>query len=608
MASLEERTKKFEEKIKKAAKGDVIVRSYTNNNTTATLYFPSCGHESLWHPRNQITKKGIECQTCYPTKSYHIPKPGESFGDEYPDLAKEWSDKNDRTAYDVKPKSGYEAIFNCIHCNSSYARRVANRVRGDSCDKCLGGQSLKDLFPDIAKEYIIEKNEKPPEQVHPYSSSFNIIWKCSLCSGEWPSTVYARTKNEESCPNCSNISGVSYPELQIYKMVSSRFPEAEHQPTDIPGIYHVDILLRNKKIAIEVDGFSSHLERESKDLEKNRKLNDLEYTVIRIRDFRLPWIDEKWDVQVDMSSRNKNRWAEIHNRLSTKINEAIGEELTSDQYKPIDYQNLLQEFMSTRSLAAKHPKIAALFDRDRALNPTVPERISPGSEKKYFWKCQICNHSWKKSPYKMINSKIGCPKCSSAGTKYPELLTIWDSKNNKGKSLYDYLPESTARVKWICTLCEESYSSPIRNVASNKNKFCNYCYNEQHKKNMSIILKEYMELEEENKRELAESFIKSAQLKHYNNCCPKCDSKEYRPNGHPVTEQRYKCSTCGYHFTKKTTYSRFGIKQPEKLPLFLKLILEQETVKVLAKSLEISTATVVNWKKIFSEFLKNPSN
>ena len=67
----------------------------------------------------------------------------------------------------------------------------------------------------------------------------------------------------------------------------------------------------------------------------------------------------------------------------------------------------------TNSLKATHPSLVQEWDHSKNENLS-PERVSRGSENKIWWKCQVCNHSWKAriaNRTKSIRAR-GCPKCS----------------------------------------------------------------------------------------------------------------------------------------------------------------------------------------------------
>lgn len=70
-------------------------------------------------------------------------------------------------------------------------------------------KSLAAMFPEIAKDWNIEKNGRlTPDQIT-YGSQRKVWWKCKECGYEWKATLNSRTngtiKNRRGCPNCSRM-------------------------------------------------------------------------------------------------------------------------------------------------------------------------------------------------------------------------------------------------------------------------------------------------------------------------------------------------------------------------------------------------------------------
>ena len=127
-----------------------------------------------------------------------------------PDVAKEWDyEKN----FPLKPNqctytSGKEVWWKCSN-GHSWQADIYRRSTGVGCPYCSGrnvssGETdLKTLYPLIAAEWDYTKNEGLlPSQIH-YGSNKKVWWKCEK-GHSWIAPVYKRTKNNSSCPICSN--------------------------------------------------------------------------------------------------------------------------------------------------------------------------------------------------------------------------------------------------------------------------------------------------------------------------------------------------------------------------------------------------------------------
>ena len=101
------------------------------------------------------------------------------------ELLKEWSNKNfPKLPSDFTQRSGYKVWWNCpnnkLHI---YEETINNRVRGRGCPFCAGKklhprESLQALYPEIAKQWHVEKNKGLlPSSVFPHSNK-KVWWQC----------------------------------------------------------------------------------------------------------------------------------------------------------------------------------------------------------------------------------------------------------------------------------------------------------------------------------------------------------------------------------------------------------------------------------------------
>ena len=114
----------------------------------------------------------------------------------FPEIAEEWDyEKNDKKPEEFFPGTQKKAWWNCSN-NHSYEKRIHSRTaQGQSCPICsVGkardeiipkhsrkqklGEDLKSMFPEIAKEWDYEKNDKKPEEFFPRTNK-KVWWNCS---------------------------------------------------------------------------------------------------------------------------------------------------------------------------------------------------------------------------------------------------------------------------------------------------------------------------------------------------------------------------------------------------------------------------------------------
>ncbi len=141
---------------------------------------------------------------------YHVRK-SYSLAVKKPELAKEWSIKNEMSPDNITLGSSYNAKWICPKCNREYIATVNNRVKHNSnCPFCSNKKVCKEnslayRFPEISKEWNYERNgDLLPENVIAGSDK-KVWWKCKK-GHEWQTHVYSRTgKKYSNCPYCRNI-------------------------------------------------------------------------------------------------------------------------------------------------------------------------------------------------------------------------------------------------------------------------------------------------------------------------------------------------------------------------------------------------------------------
>ena len=76
-------------------------------------------------------------------------------------------------------------------------------------------------------------------------------------------------------------------------------------------------------------------------------------------------------------------------------------------------------------LETLHPEIASSWDCEKNY-PVLPSEIRPQTNKKYWWKCDVCGNSWLSSASQRIRGR-GCPKCGRRKTEeshYKKVLCV----------------------------------------------------------------------------------------------------------------------------------------------------------------------------------------
>lgn len=127
---------------------------------------------------------------------------------------KEWdyglNDLKHLNPNEIAPQSGKLAYWICTkNPRHKWPAPITNRTtKGAGCPICsnnrllIGDNDLKTKYPEIAREWDYEKNDKRPEDFAP--SSTEIVWWKGSCGHSWDMTIASRTsKKRQGCPYCS---------------------------------------------------------------------------------------------------------------------------------------------------------------------------------------------------------------------------------------------------------------------------------------------------------------------------------------------------------------------------------------------------------------------
>lgn len=141
----------------------------------------------------------------------------------FPELSKEWSDKNELSPCQVYACSGAKAWWDCPDCGNHYDSKICNRTRPlnpSGCPECGKLKWKETLDKNTALRPIPEELEGEwPDGVEYVNRSQRVNWTCQ-CGTEYPQRVYQRIQYLNSsrtrCPSCKKRQssfGAQYPEL-----------------------------------------------------------------------------------------------------------------------------------------------------------------------------------------------------------------------------------------------------------------------------------------------------------------------------------------------------------------------------------------------------------
>lgn len=193
-----------------------------SSNLVCRWRCPDCGIEFDASPAARIRGRG--CQRCSRVRG------GEarstviaelSIATTHPDLADELVEivgRLARRASDVSSGSNLAASWRCATCDQEWVAGVSTRaIAGHGCPTCARrrtatarmaprpGQSLEDLYPALAREFVenLTHPDRAPSQLKPGSHD-RCVWRGD-CGHEWINVVKNRVRLGSGCPTCHRL-------------------------------------------------------------------------------------------------------------------------------------------------------------------------------------------------------------------------------------------------------------------------------------------------------------------------------------------------------------------------------------------------------------------
>lgn len=163
-----------------------------------------CNKNHEWQSVVSNISKGSGCPFC----SGHKATNETSFGNNYPELLKEWDYiKNELKPNEITCQSKKKVWWKCKD-QHEWQTTVQNRTKGSRCPYCsnkivLEAKSLFTLEPELMKEWDFRKNQKIDPQKISVGSGLKAWWICKN-DHSWDASIYHRAKNKSGCPFCSN--------------------------------------------------------------------------------------------------------------------------------------------------------------------------------------------------------------------------------------------------------------------------------------------------------------------------------------------------------------------------------------------------------------------
>lgn len=163
----------------------------------------ACGHE--WQTSVKARSKGENCPIC---SGARVIEGINDLATLKPELAQEWSEKNEIKPTEISIGSHKKVMWKCRHGHEWGASVKSRTINGTGCPYCShnkvleGFNDLASQMPEVAAEWSEKNYPLLPTMVTPFANK-KVWWRCSK-GHEWHTLISTRSGGSK-CPYCSGI-------------------------------------------------------------------------------------------------------------------------------------------------------------------------------------------------------------------------------------------------------------------------------------------------------------------------------------------------------------------------------------------------------------------
>ncbi len=334
-----------------------------------------------------------------------------------PELLLEYSDKNPLPPDKVIAGTNKRLWWKCSkpECGFEWLTAGSNRVAGAGCLACVGQvasprRNLAVLRPDLVKEYS-DKNEIPATQLLPHSGK-RVWWKCTVCSHEWEAICSNRAKGR-GCPACAgfvitehNNLAALYPNLAAEYSVKNPLPASKISPGS------------NKRVWWKCSKSECGFEWQTAPGNRAKLGNNCPACAGQRATKTKNILITHPDIAREYSERNQVPVTQVMARTDRKVwwkclkPECGFEWQASPDHRTARNQGCpscsKQAVTPNYNLSVVYPQLVGEYSSKNTLSV---EQVTPGTNKKIWWKCSKCGSEWQAIPRIRAKMYGRCPVC-----------------------------------------------------------------------------------------------------------------------------------------------------------------------------------------------------
>lgn len=460
------------ELAKEFSEANDVTADFVSYNTERKVYWTcqTCGGDYLY----PVNKRQIGDNSCPYCNHVRLKTGINDLTITNPELAKEWASTNTKQANEVGEWQSYVGYWLCPDCGTVYPCEVRNRSVGDdSCPVCANKQvkkgfnDLATLDPELADMLSPNCERKADEILR--TCSYEALWTCPECAGEYRRPVKTKAHDNSDCPYCNgrkvltgyNDLATTNPELipqysslnerpatmvrkdwratAIWECSDCHYVYEKELRTKTPG--NSDCPICSKRIAVE--GWNS--------------LQD-EYP-----DLPFIWSDKNEKKTTDVTSQSSYKAIWVCPTCKHEFKAEVRRVVAGEIECPVCTGKVAIE--GYNSFADEHPDIPYIWSEK---NDKLPTEVTSISSYDAIWYCPTCKQEFRREVRRMASGSDKCPICTgrvaiegynSLLDEHPEIPFVWSEKNDK--QITDVTSQSYYNAIWYCPKCKHEFKREV---------------------------------------------------------------------------------------------------------------------------------------------------
>lgn len=436
----------------------------SGTNKKVTWKCKTCGGEYSTYIYNRA-KNGTGCRYC---SGQAVLKGFNDLCTTNPDLAKEWSEKNDTSPDTVLQFSKKKALWKCPLGHEDYSATIQQRSLGQGCPICAQQSQtsfpeqaiyfyVKKIFPDATNRFIFDKKY----EIDIYIPSIQI----GIEYNGYFSHKGKELKDKEKKEKAGNI-GVSLLVIKEYKKEVEKidadyYVHERTTPNDLNSLISEVI----NDIYGKVD-FEINVAKDMIKIQEQYVTQKSEKSIAKLR----PDLVNEWDFTnngkmtpdlVTIGSSLKFFWI---CPICNKSYLCAPKDKVRGSSCPVHRNRII--IKGGNDFASKYPELLKYWDYEN--NKQQPDKVYFNSTKKINWICEkghhystsIANRVKGKSCLVCINKQV-LKGYNDLLSQKPELAQEWDYELNSIKPDEIYYKNQRELIHWVCKTCGYKWTSKI---------------------------------------------------------------------------------------------------------------------------------------------------